>query len=233
MNFKIERNCFYHLKNNLKPDAKAEYELAISILGETYNTAIHENRFISGGVVEILTLALMRSTGIQVEAWGEKGAPGDLKLDTGQLLSVKSSFTGKNNIKLVNKMGSGLPPWETATLFVLAKIGIVYGDPTMIKDDDLNVIFNKSGDPDSRDIKLSAIKELAKDPLNVIPMNLPLKPPTDKEGTHRKASDDVAIQLMKELAIPILSDLVLPELTEKTTRYNRSKQLSLNLSEKN
>ena len=142
----------------------------MSNLLERYNTAIHENRFISGGVVEIFTLALMRSTGIQVEAWGEKGARGDLKLHTGELLSVKSSFTKDGNIKLVNKMGDKLPPWETATLFVIAKFGIIYGDPTMIKEGDLNVSFKKSGAPDSRDIKRRAIRDLAKDPLNVLPM---------------------------------------------------------------
>ena len=226
MNFETERNCFYHLKNNLKPEARAEYEIAVEILNETYNTAIHENRFISGGVVEILTLALMRSTGIQVEAWGEKGARGDLKLDTGQLISVKSSFTGKGNIKLVNKMGSDLPPWETATLFVLANIGMFTATPTMVKDDDFKD-GNKA--PDSRDITRDAINKLAMDSLNVLRMNLPLKPPKDEEGANRKVSDDVAIQLMEKLDIPILSDLVLPELTEKTTCYNRTKQIFLNL----
>ena len=216
------------MRDNLKDEAKTEYELGVSNLLERYNTAIHENRFISGGVVEIFTLALMRSTGIQVEAWGEKGARGDLKLYTGELLSVKSSFTKDGNIKLVNKMGSDLPLWETATLFVIAKIGIIYGDPTMIKEGDLNV-STSGGAPDSRDLKRRAIRDLAKDPLNVLPMNLPLKPPANKEGTNRKASDDVAIQLMKELDMPTLSDLVLSDLTNNSTPDNRIKQLSLNI----
>ena len=232
MNFDLERNCFYHLRDNLSNEAKTEYERGVRNLLKRYNTAIRENRFLSGGVVEIFTLALMRSTGIKVEPFGAEGVRGDLKLDTGQLLSVKSSFTGTGAIKLVNKMGSDVPPWETATLFVIAKVGIIYGDPTMIKEDDLNVKFKtKAGDksPDSRDIKRRAIKDLAKDPLNVLPMNLPLKPKKGEAGTNRKASDDVAIQLLKELEMKILSDLVLSDLTENSPANDSTKQLSLDI----
>ena len=195
---------------------------------QRYNTAIRENRFISGGVVEIFTLALMRSTGIKVEPYGARGVRADLRLDTGQLISVKSSFTKYGSIKLVNKMGDRLPSWTTPTLFVIAQIGIIYGDPTMIKEGDLNVSTSE-GAPDSRDIKRRAIKEFAKDPLNILPMNLPLKPQADEEGTNRKASDDVAIQLLKDLDMPTLSNLVLSDLTDISTPDD-DKQLTLNIS---
>ena len=66
-NFDIERNCFKHLQENLSNKAKAEYETGIKHLIERYNTAIYENRFTVGGVVEVFTLALMRSTGIEIE----------------------------------------------------------------------------------------------------------------------------------------------------------------------
>ena len=70
MNFEIERECFKHLKENLSSEAKTEYETGVKHLVERYNTAIYENRFTVGGVVEVFTLALMRSTGIEIEGCG-------------------------------------------------------------------------------------------------------------------------------------------------------------------
>ena len=66
-NFNIERNCFRHLQENLSGEAKSEYETGVKHLVERYNTAIYENRFTVGGVVEVFTLALMRSTGIEID----------------------------------------------------------------------------------------------------------------------------------------------------------------------
>ncbi len=91
--FEIERNCFKHLRENLSNEAKAEYETGVKHLVERYNTAIYENRFTVGGVVEVFTLALMRATGIEIEGCGSEAQGGDLILPNGRMFSLKSSFT--------------------------------------------------------------------------------------------------------------------------------------------
>lgn len=192
-NFDIERNCFKHLQENLSNEAKAEYETGIKHLIERYNTAIYENRFTVGGVVEVFTLALMRSTGIEIEGCGSEAQGGDLILPNGRMFSLKSSFTRGGSVILVNTRGDSGTDWETATLFVLSNVGIVYGDPDMAQEDDLNRVS------DNLQIKRSALNRFAQDPLNLIPMEIPLKPPTEMADSSMKASDAVARQLMSEL----------------------------------
>ena len=192
-NFDIERNCFKHLQENLSNEAKAEYETGIKHLIERYNTAIYENRFTVGGVVEVFTLALMRSTGIEIEGCGSEAQGGDLILPSGRMFSLKSSFTKGGSVILVNTRGDSGTDWETATLFVLSNVGIVYGDPAMAEKDDLNRVA------DNLQIKRTALNRLAQDPLKLIPMEIPLKPPTEMADSSMKASDAVARQLMSEL----------------------------------
>ena len=192
-NFDIERNCFKHLQENLSNDAKAEYETGIKHLIERYNTAIYENRFTVGGVVEVFTLALMRSTGIEIEGCGSEAQGGDLILPSGRMFSLKSSFTRGGSVILVNTRGDSGTDWETATLFVLSNVGIVYGDPDMAQEDDLNRTA------DNLQIKRTALNRFAQDPSKLIPMEIPLKPPTEMADSSMKASDAVARQLMNEL----------------------------------
>ena len=192
-NFDIERNCFKHLQENLSNDAKAEYETGIKHLIERYNTAIYENRFTVGGVVEVFTLALMRSTGIEIEGCGSEAQGGDLILPSGRMFSLKSSFTRGGSVILVNTRGDSGTDWETATLFVLSNVGIVYGDPAMAQEDDLNRVA------DNLQIKRTDLNRFAQDPSKLIPMEIPLKPPTEMADSSMKASDAVARQLMNEL----------------------------------
>ena len=192
-NFDIERNCFKHLQENLSNEAKAEYETGIKHLIERYNTAIYENRFTVGGVVEVFTLALMRSTGIEIEGCGSEAQGGDLILPSGRMFSLKSSFTRGGSVILVNTRGDSGTDWETATLFVLSNVGIVYGDPDMAQEDDLNRTA------DNLQIKRTALNRFAQDPLKLIPMEIPLKPLTEMAISSMKASDAVARQLMNEL----------------------------------
>ena len=192
-NFNIERNCFKHLKENLSRKAKEEYETGIKHLVERYNTAIYENRFTVGGVVEVFTLALMRSTGIEIKGCGSEAQGGDLILPNGRMFSLKSSFTRGGSVILVNTRGDSGTDWRTATLFVLSNVGIVYGDPDMAQEDDLNRVA------DNLQIKRTALSRFAEDPSNLIPMEIPLKPPTEMADTSMKASDAVARQLMNEL----------------------------------
>ena len=67
---------------------------------QRYNTAIYENRFLAGGVVEVFTLALMRSTGIEIEPCGDVGVGGDLSLPTGEMFSVKGFLRKEGALSL-------------------------------------------------------------------------------------------------------------------------------------
>ena len=201
-NFNIERNCFRHLQENLSSEAKSEYETGVKHLVERYNTAIYENRFTVGGVVEVFTLALMRSTGLEIEGCGSEAQGGDLILPNGRMFSLKSSFTRGGSVILVNTRGDSRTDWETATLFVLSNVGIVYGDPDMTQEDDLNRVA------DNLQIKRTALNRFAQVPSNLIPMEIPLKPPTEMADSSMKASDAVARQLMSELNMHTLRDQI-------------------------
>ena len=62
-------------------------------------------------------------------------------------------------------------------------------------------------------------------------MSIPFKPSTEEAIYSKKMSDAVALQLMTELELKILSDQV-PDLDKEKTRNNSTEQMSLNLSEK-
>ena len=212
------------MRDNLKDEAKTEYERGVGDLIQIYNTTIYENRFLVGGVVEVFTLALMRSTGIEIEPCGDTGVGGDLILSTGQMFSVKSSFTEvRSNVILVNTRDDSNTPWTTATLFVLSGIGIIYGDPSMEVEGDLRRA------KDNLNIKQAAITRFANDPLNFIPMSIPFKPSTEEAIYSKKMSDAVALQLMSELELKILSDQV-PDLSEDARPNDPNEQLSLDIS---
>ena len=224
MNYERERNCFYHLKNNLKPEAKAEYERGVGNLIQIYNTTIYENRFLVGGVVEVFTLALMRSTEIEIEPCGDTGVGGDLILSTGEMFSLKGCFTPKRDVILVNTRDDSYTPWTTPTLFILSNIGIVYGDPAMVNaEDDLK----RSND--NLSIREAAVNRLASDPANRILMHIPFKPSTEEAIYSKKMSNAVALQLMNELELKILSDQV-PDLSDSSTPDEDAKQLALDIS---
>ena len=58
-------------------------------------------------------------------------------------------------------------------------------------------------------------------------LSIPFKPPKSEVANSQKASDAVAIQLMEEFDLVTLSDLVLPNLTQKAPPNDSDTQLSL------
>ena len=64
MSYNSERRAFAHLKDNCPQAVSDEYVQAIKTVLERYNTTIYENRFVTGGAVEIFTCALLRSVGL-------------------------------------------------------------------------------------------------------------------------------------------------------------------------
>lgn len=190
-----ERRVFNRLKTDCSRTAREEYELAIKTLVELYNTTIHENRFIVGGAVEVFTYALLRSVGIDCNLYGDQAQGGDILLPNNRMLSVKSSFRGVQDIRLLNQMGIGKRMWSTATLFVISGVGIVFGAPDMVAADHVKAMG------DATVLRRAGLQALIDndDPDNVLRMAIAEKPPTEKTGFSRKASTAVAQKILSEM----------------------------------
>ena len=202
--FFAERRAFDRLKSDCSKEAQFEYEEAVSILIERYNTTIYENRFIVGGAIEVFTCALLRSVGLDCTLYGDQAKSGDILLPNNRKLSIKSAFTGgPANIKLINQQGEGNRTWDTATLFVLADVGIVFGAPDMVFETDVR----STGD--GLMLQRSALKILIEDVNNVFEMQIPQKPPTEMTGFSYKASAAVAKQIFFEMKSDKLQKLVM------------------------
>ncbi len=193
-NFMQERRAFDRLRADCSIAAQQEYELAVATLLERYNTTIYENRFITGGAVEVFTYALLRSVGIDCTLYGSQSHAGDILLPNDRKLSVKGSFVGgPNSVTLLNKRGGGERRWEAATLFVVSEVGIVFGAPDMVDAEHVR----DAGD--SIELKKAGLSSLIDDPENVIEMEIVRKPPTEMTGFSHKASAAVARQILFEM----------------------------------
>ncbi len=192
--YHAERRVFSRLKSDCSDDSKQEYELAIATLVERYNTTIYENRFIVGGAVEVFTYALLRSVGIDCTLYGDQAKSGDILLPNDKKLSVKGTFTGGvSDVRLLNKQGAGIRIWDTATLFVVSGIGIVYGSPDMVNPEHIKDIS------DAVILKRKGLKELSDNSKNVFDLEISEKPPTEMTGFSHKASTAVAKQILFEM----------------------------------
>ncbi|MCY4419054.1 MAG: hypothetical protein OXB93_04300 [Cytophagales bacterium] len=193
--YTAERRVFDRLKSGCSDQAKLEYELAFNTLIERYNTTIYENRFITGGAVEVFTYALLCSVGIDCTLCADQSKAGDILLPNDKkLLSLKGTFTGgASDVKLINQLGEGNRSWVTATFFIISEVGIVYGDPSMVDDEYIRPVA------DGLTLKRKAVVELIDDPSNIFPMKLCRKPPTEMTDRSHKASTAVAKQIMLEM----------------------------------
>jgi len=189
-----EKRVFDRLKSDCTVEAIQEYELAIATLIERYNTTIYENRFVVGGAVEVFTYALLRSVGIDCTLYGDQAKSGDILLPNDRKLSVKGVFTGGvADVRLLNKQGSGIRTWDTATLFVVSKIGIVYGSPDMVDNDHIKDMS------DAIVLKRQGLRKLVEDSRNVFELEIAEKPPTEMTGFSHKASTAVAKQILRDM----------------------------------
>ena len=202
MSYQQEYRAFKLLKTECSQQAKEEYELALRTLLERYNTTIYENRFTVGGAVEVFTCALLRSVGLDCTLYAAQEKAGDLLLPNGKQLSVKGSFKGgAQDIKLINQLGSGLRYWNTATLFIISGVGIVYGTPDMVAEEHIKQLS------DGVALKKAGLQKIIDDPNNVFEMNLATKPPTEMTGFSHKASNALAKQILLELQSKSLLDV--------------------------
>ena len=108
-------------------------------------------------------------------------------------LSVRGTFTGKiGDVKLVNQLGGGTRFWDTATLFVISGIGIVYGTPEMVEEKDIKQVS------DGVVLKGKALRVISQNSNNVFEVDIVPKPPTEMASFSHKASVAVAKQIMFE-----------------------------------
>ena len=188
-----ERCAFDRLRSDCSEEAKSEYETAVATLLTSYNTTIHENRFIVGGAVKFLTCSLLQSVGIDCSLFEEQSHPGDILLPNDGKLLIKSTFTGgPAPVKLMNKLGESYQTWATATLFVVSDVGLVYGSPNMVEEHikDLS---------DGTKLTKAGLQSLINMPNNLFKVKIAKKPSTKSTGLNKKASTAIARQILSEM----------------------------------
>jgi hypothetical protein len=134
MAFEAERLAFSKLKETVDNNSqlRSDIETALQQLLKQYNTIIRENRFIVGGVVEVILCTSLRAAGIEAADVGISEQRADIVIPQGRF-SVKGHFSGTGNIRLINVLGeSSHTEWDTATIFVLSGVGIGYADPELL-----------------------------------------------------------------------------------------------------
>jgi hypothetical protein len=78
-------------------EVESEFVRAIDKLVAEYDTAIYENRFVVGGAVEFLFVALVRALGFNAGHVGTSEKRGDFEVE-GLKFSLKTNFTGKGEM---------------------------------------------------------------------------------------------------------------------------------------
>ena len=199
MSYSEARSAFDRLRNDLEPNARTEYEDAVNSVVERYNTAVMENRFTAGGAAKIFTYAILRSVGVDCSLCGGMAKDGDIVFPNGTMLSIKSSFTGVADVRLINKQGKGAREWRTATFFVISGVGIVYGDPNTVNP----IYVNDTGD--AMQLHKKGIFDVMRDDDNVIQINLKRKPPKSAAEKSLRASEEVVKRTMREINSEILT----------------------------
>jgi len=170
------------------PQSNAELENALKALVETYDTAIHENRFVVGGATEMLVCAWLRSLGLS--CLPRSVLRTDLEVE-GVAFSVKANFASSSSIRLINVLGdSPSAHWQEPALVLLAEEGLFYVDPALMPKDALR------RKPDVLELKTSAVRNL-KDTEWHLSLEVPRKPQRDETAASRVASRDVARSVLE------------------------------------
>ena len=202
MRFENERRAFGVFREGIEKNEqlRGEYLAAAGVAISRYNTSIYENRFVVGGVIERLTVAALRASGVSARTIGAEQVGVDIALHNGGSLSVKAQLTAKRtNYRLINTMGASSTLWTSATLFVAAREGIGYGDPNLLGDE---VVHRK-------DVVTLPWKPLSRmwreNPEYLIRMDIPTKP-SGPTSESRIASETITAELVRELDLRLLRD---------------------------
>lgn len=133
--YNSERLTFETLKKGVESDSilKTDIEDAFSSVLTRYATRIYENRFLVGGVCEVILISALRATGVQAVDCAIQDDRYDISIPNGQF-SVKGHFSqGTSDIRLINVLGnSSNSEWDVGTIFVIAGLGIGYADPDLL-----------------------------------------------------------------------------------------------------
>ena len=173
--------------------ANEEFESALKMLVETYDTAIHENRFVVGGATEMLLCAWLRSMGLQCRP--QSVLRTDLEVE-GIAFSVKSNFAASSSIRLINVLGdSPSAHWEEPVLVLLAGAGLFYVDPELVSQQSLQ---RKA---DVLELKTAAVRDLKGTKWH-LPLAVPHKPRA--ATVSRIASHDVARSVLQSIQSTVL-----------------------------
>jgi len=176
---------------------------AIATVLRLYNTAVWENRFIVGGVVEQIIGSSARALGFAVRNAGKSNQGYDLQLSGDPVvgISVKGAFAKKqggtiNLINLRKKDGQltqaeAAKRWSSATIFVIAGVGIGYADHEQIPD----LVISTA---DAIQIKgEDLVSWWRSNPEWLIDADVPVKP---KGPTVRVASDAVSLDVFADFS---------------------------------
>ncbi|MXY47449.1 MAG: hypothetical protein F4Y44_10835 [Chloroflexi bacterium] len=166
---------------------------ALGILIGEYGTSVRENRFIVGGGTERILTTAMRCVGVtNARARGLGVDEEDIVVGQHQI-SVKASFTGgRQQIRLINTLGDSVRRGDTATIFVLANVGIGYADPDILPDADRST-------SDAVVLPRAPLDNLhTEQPQWLLPCDIPANP-TDS-AQLRAASEAVTMEILQRTA---------------------------------
>ena len=205
--FRRERNDWRRFRQQMQTQRslREDFVRAILAIHERYDTSIRENRFVTGGAIEIFGGAALRAAGIPVIHRGARSVRLDLfyEDDPERGFSVKSLLKSSTT-RLVNVMGNTRPSpalWDHATLFLIPD-GVVYADPLLrwwrTHPRAIRV------QTDALQVSRSQIREF-KDasPRWFLPLPLALPSGTADLRGVRTASASVAIDILKDLGGPL------------------------------
>lgn len=189
-----------------RPDVRAAITGAIARTHERYDTAIYENRFVVGGIVEHIIGASSRAVGVPIDQSAKWKTGVDLALpDRLGGLSVKGTFAPRTKtVRLINTMGRSETErsWEHATVFVNCDHGLGYADPEY-----LAKATAFSGDAIEIEVALLDVLWKAEEGLLYTAVEVPAKP--RKRSNPRAASDYLSHDILS--GFPELRDHWRPE----------------------
>lgn len=194
------REKFKEIKERLADNknilAIKEFEEALKRLVEEYDTSDWENRFVVGGVLEILFSALLNACGFKSKRLQEIRY--DIEIDSIKF-SIKSNFTGSGDIRLINILGFTEAKWEEPTLFFISEVGIIYADQKM------GLKTKKTSD--ALTINTQELKNfIEKNDEWLIKISIPKK--QEKPERIKKASFDVCQSILQEINSKILKKYI-------------------------
>lgn len=199
--FEVERRWFSVFRTEMMrcPHIRQEMEGAVVEVFQEYNTAIRENRFVVGGVIEYIVGAAMRACGVPVRHRGAVAHDADLMFeDMERGYSIKSLLKSTST-RLVNVLGErpSLDRWRMGTVFLLSGgVGIAYADPALPwwERNRERCVQVRS---DALELRKQSIEEfVAEHPEWGLPCHFPASTTGRRTRPARTASGDLAAQVL-------------------------------------